>query len=563
MIDAHAAAAAGGSLAPGVLLANRFRVEELFLADGSSELYRARDTGTGTAATIRLVPVSAALQQDLPAAQQVNHRGVARVLANGLHGAVVFVAAEWEHGHTLRQLIDAQRAAGQTVGMAYAHTLLGHVLAALGEIHKRLAHGALTPEAIWLAASGRVFVADLGLARAVPQLAGRGGPEGAPRGLYAAPEIHRGGPPSVAADVYGVGAMLYECLTGVPPTGQYVPPSQAIPGVPPSVDRVLARALSPDPRGRFASAEEMTAALNAAVHGVDPSAVAPPPRNTAGRSFDVSAAAGLEASAEKWLIQKDRLDYGPFSTEQVMAQLQSGAFGPEDVIVDTESGARAKIKEHPLVGEFALQSERKIEQARRMQAEHVTEHVERSKSRATTLIVGGVALALAGGVAFFLYNRKAAVDTQLASRVGEADIDAFLKNVKFEFAQTKRKAAHRPSSGGGGGGKGDEFSMDMVLGDVSQGGGDEVLSDGVIQNVMMGNFRKLVPCVMEEKRRSPGLNDVEIEFVVLGSGKVSAVRINGQKQGAFPGCVLGRMQGFGFPKYNGRKTVASWSMSLR
>jgi hypothetical protein len=560
MID-EAAAAAGGSLTPGVLLANRFRIEELLLADGSSELYRARDVGTGTPATVRLVPVSATLQQDLPAAQQVTHRSVARVVANGLHGAVVFVAAEWEEGHTLRQLIDAQRAAGQTVGMAYAHTLLGHVLAALGEIHKRLAHGALTPEAVWLAGSGRVFITDLGLARAVPQLAGRGGPNGAPRGLYAAPEIHRGGAPSVSADLYGVGAMLYECLTGVPPTSQQVPPSQAIPGVPPSMDIVVARALSPDPRGRFASAEEMTVALNAAVHGVDPSQVAPPPRNTAGRSFDVASAAGLEASAEKWLIQKDKLDYGPFSTEQVMAQLQAGAFGPEDVIVDTESGARAKIKEHALVGEFALQSERKIEQARRMQAEHATEHVERKKSRATALIVGGVAIALAGGVALFLLNRKAAVDTQLASRAGEADIDEFLKNVKFEFAQTRKKGARRPSSGGGG--KGDDFSMDMVLGDVSQGGGDEVLSDGVIQNVMMGNFRKLVPCVMEEKRRSPGLNDVEIEFVVLGSGKVSAVRTNGQRQGAFPSCVLGRMQAFAFPKYNGRKTVASWSMSLR
>jgi hypothetical protein len=56
---------------------------------------------------------------------------------------------------------------------------------------------------------------------------------------------------------------------------------------------------------------------------------------------------------------------------------------------------------------------------------------------------------------------------------------------------------------------------------------------------------------------------VNIDFVVRGSGKVSAVKVNGQRGGPFPGCVLSRMQGFGFPKFNGTKTIASWSMSMR
>jgi hypothetical protein len=101
------------------------------------------------------------------------------------------------------------------------------------------------------------------------------------------------------------------------------------------------------------------------------------------------------------------------------------------------------------------------------------------------------------------------------------------------------------------------------MGDVSQGGADEILSDRTIQTVMMGNYRKLVPCLMEEKRRSPGLKDMDLEFIVGGNGKVSAVKVNGQRQGAFPGCVLNRMQSFNFPKYNGSRTIASWSMSLR
>jgi hypothetical protein len=80
---------------------------------------------------------------------------------------------------------------------------------------------------------------------------------------------------------------------------------------------------------------------------------------------------------------------------------------------------------------------------------------------------------------------------------------------------------------------------------------------------MMGNYRSLVPCIMAERHKTPGLSDIALDFVVRGSGKVSAVKANGQRGGPFAGCLLGRMQSFGFPKFNGSKTIASWSMSMR
>ena len=80
---------------------------------------------------------------------------------------------------------------------------------------------------------------------------------------------------------------------------------------------------------------------------------------------------------------------------------------------------------------------------------------------------------------------------------------------------------------------------------------------------MMGNYRGLIPCLMAEKHKNPGLTDMSIDFVVRGTGKVSAVKVNGQRGGAFPGCVLARMQSFNFPHFNGSKTIASWSMSVR
>jgi hypothetical protein len=85
----------------------------------------------------------------------------------------------------------------------------------------------------------------------------------------------------------------------------------------------------------------------------------------------------------------------------------------------------------------------------------------------------------------------------------------------------------------------------------------------VIQTVMMGPYRSLVPCVMSERHKNPGLSDVSIDFVVLGTGKIKAVRVNGQGGGSFSSCIHDRMQSFGFPKFNGNKTIASWSMSMR
>jgi hypothetical protein len=78
---------------------------------------------------------------------------------------------------------------------------------------------------------------------------------------------------------------------------------------------------------------------------------------------------------------------------------------------------------------------------------------------------------------------------------------------------------------------------------------------------MMKHYRGLVPCLMAERHKNPGVSEMSVDFVVRGTGKVSAVKVNGQKGGSFANCVLGRMPTF--PKYNGNKTIASWSMSMR
>lgn len=579
-----------GAFPPGTLIASRFSLESLVANESGSWVYLARDTqaeappaGGGAAAPVLVVlrlispaavgPRRALLAADLGKAQRLTHKNLLRLIAFGEHEGQLYVVSEAPNGHSLRQIIDASRAQNATVGAQAAHTLLGHVANALTEVHHVLPHGALSPAVVHVERSGRVCLADVGLARGVPGLARRGAPAGFSDATYIAPEVVAGASASVPSDVYSLAVILYEALTGAPPTAPYQAPSQIDPSLSPSVDAVLARALAAAPQARPATAAALVEELGMALGIGLPMGGIPAGRNAPGsgplgssgaRRFNPAEAAGLDADTERWLVQKDRLDYGPYSMAQIKHELERGTFAGHHMIVDTETGERVPLKEHPQLGEFTRLSERRLEAARRARAEQSLEVTEKKKSRVIFTVVGLLLIGVGLGAGYYILNRKAAESDALASRVGEADVDAFLKGVKLDFTQHKKaRPAGRRSGGGSSKGGADEWNNDMVLGDVTKGGGDESLSDDEIQRVMMGNYRKLVPCVMEEKRRNPGTSDFDIDFVVLGSGKVSAVKANGHQNGPLASCVLGRMQSFGFRKFNGNKTIASWSMAIR
>jgi hypothetical protein len=226
-----------------------------------------------------------------------------------------------------------------------------------------------------------------------------------------------------------------------------------------------------------------------------------------------------------------------------------------------DSGDRQKLREHPQLVEFTRATERRLEVQRRAQAERAHEHVERKKGRWMILIIGTAVVAIGGGLSWFIHQRAAAKVDVLASRVSEADVDAFLKDVKISFPEHKR-GVRRAGPGGGGpvgvAGRAEDFNNKMDLGDVSQEGGDALLDEGVIDRVMHANYRRLVPCIMGR-----GVSTIAVDFVVQPTGRVRAVRVNDQSKGPLPMCILNQMQSFGFPPYKGKNTIASWSMSIR
>ncbi|MEV8510727.1 serine/threonine-protein kinase [Dactylosporangium sp. NPDC051484] len=145
----------------------------------------------------------------------------------------------------------------------------------------------------------RVLVADLGLAKALANASGFTIAAGTPG--YAAPEQARPGfGLDVRADVYGIGATLHHMLTGRPP-GPGDRPSRGRPGVPPTVDEIVRRALHPDPRRRWASAAELAGALRAAAESMGEGArrhrASRVPVRVGGAAVALAAALALAGSA--------------------------------------------------------------------------------------------------------------------------------------------------------------------------------------------------------------------------------------------------------------------------
>lgn len=589
----HETHSAAGSPAEGTVVGGRFLVGAPRANEPGFALHLAQDNEQGSEVSLLLVPAGrlgfgkSILSANLQKIQRAAPRNLARSIAFGEDQGFFYVASELPNGHALRSAVDARTANGETVGGKTAYTLLGHVAAGLTEAYSVMAHGALNPANITIGRDGKIVVEHWGVVQAVPDVARRGVPAGAAADAYVAPELASGGTPSAQSDVYAMGVMLYELLTGTVPGGAPVPPSRLRPEVPAAVDAVVGKSLDKSPLGRQGTPAALIAELGAALGmaagdgraaapGLPPGlAGAPLPigpsaaaalgvARVTGRRFNVAEAAGMAVDSERWLIQKGRLDFGPFSMAVLKQQIERGQFGLQDYITDTETGERKRIRDQPQLAEFTKRAERNIEATRRAHAEVSLQHSERKKGRLAAFIIAAAVLLIGSGFGIYMVNRRAAENDLLADRVAEADIDAFLKNVKIAFNQPKKPSAGRRSGAGGKAKPGaDPFDTAQVLGDVTQGGGDAVLDEGTIQQVMMNNYRKLVPCIMQERGRDPSLHDVNLEFVVLGSGKVSAARVNGQTQGPFPSCIEGRLKTIHFPNFDGAKTVASWSMSIR
>jgi serine/threonine protein kinase len=212
-------------------------------------------------------------QREAESAAGLQHPNIVSVFDRGEWEGTYYIAMQYIEGPTLKQLIDS----GITVEQGVA--VIRQVLQAAGYAHRQgIVHRDLKPQNVLVDAEGKAVVTDFGIARAgVSEITQTGSVMGTPH--YLSPEQAQGLEVTAVSDLYSIGVMLYEALTGrVPFEGEsavavamkqvsQMPqrPSTIQPRVTPALDAVVMRALEKDPGQRFQSADAFIAALDQAM----------------------------------------------------------------------------------------------------------------------------------------------------------------------------------------------------------------------------------------------------------------------------------------------------------
>ena len=259
-----------------VTLDGRYHVLERIAAGGMGEVFRAHDAVLAREVAIKVLHRSLAgdqgfvdrFRREARAAATLNHPNIVAVYDWGAVDGIYYMVMEYVHGRSVRELLNANR----HLAPAQAVDILRQTLLALEHAHaKGIVHRDLKPENILLTADGVVKLTDLGLARAFADA--KNTRAGAVTGTvqYLAPEQIRGEPADPRSDLYSLGIVAFELLTGnLPYSGEtpmaiaYKHLSERVPApsgfaddVPPELDGFVASATDPDREMRPESARAM------------------------------------------------------------------------------------------------------------------------------------------------------------------------------------------------------------------------------------------------------------------------------------------------------------------
>lgn len=277
---------------------------------------------------------------------------------------------------------------------------------------------------------------------------------------------------------------------------------------------------------------------------------------------NLAAVTGVDEDHERWLVQKeDKMDYGPFPLREVRSQIEKGTIHADHFIKDMDSGDRRRVREHPLLSDMAREWEARHAQS----AMEQRDRAEQAQHRASVqkwLAAFVIALVVIGAPAvYFLILKK---PKEVVKIVKEQSGDDFWKGIQVSMnVDPPVKKAKKPGTGKRHGPKNGPFDETTNMGDASEEGGDETLTGEQVQRVMNQNFRLLGGCLKEAAQANPGVKKFDLDFLIKGTGKVSAVKVNGDAGSAAASCVFQKMQAVDFPRFNGAKTHAAFSLALK
>ena len=252
-----------------------YEVQKFIARGGMGAVYRGVHKGLGRLVAIKILPPELQesdphfverFRQEARAMAHLNHPGIVAVYDSGEMGdGTLFFVMEFIEGTDVAQMV----AAGGRLPSDHAMAIAAHVCDALQYAHDNgVVHRDIKPANIMVGYDGRVKVADFGLAK-VNQAGSTGLTQsGVVMGTlhFMAPEaLTLGSAIDHRADIYAVGVMLYQMLTGKVPQGMFEMPSLKVPGLDPRYDAIVAQAMREDRDLRYQQINEMRLALDSIV----------------------------------------------------------------------------------------------------------------------------------------------------------------------------------------------------------------------------------------------------------------------------------------------------------
>jgi serine/threonine protein kinase len=262
----------------------KYYLAERLAGGGMAEIYKAKLLGPGgfeKLLVIKQIKPDLARRREFvemfvdeaKVTVQLSHGNIVPVYELGMIDGTYFIAMEYVDGPALRQLLAAARRCDRRLGAPLAAHIAVEVLKGLDYAHRQhILHRDLSPGNVVLSRQGEVKIVDFGLATSAARLEG-----GKLVGSYAymSPEQAEGDALDARSDLFSLGVLLWEMLTGralfTRPTDQETlgevkaaqvpPPSTLAADVPPALDQVVLRALMRDPRERYGRAAEFQADL--------------------------------------------------------------------------------------------------------------------------------------------------------------------------------------------------------------------------------------------------------------------------------------------------------------
>jgi beta-lactam-binding protein with PASTA domain/predicted Ser/Thr protein kinase len=309
----------------GQVFDGRYRIIRKLGTGGMANVYLAEDEELGRRVAIKVLDERHTqdeqfverFRREAKNAAALSHPNIVSIYDRGQSNGTYYIAMEYLEGKTLKELIVARGPTPIRVAVDYTRQILG----GLGFAHRHgIVHRDIKPHNVIVGPDGRVKVTDFGIARSgTSQMTETGSIIGTAQ--YLSPEQARGAPVSPSSDLYSVGIVLYEMLTGaVPFTGDTPleiamkhlstvpdPPSAHRPEVPRDLDLIVLRALAKRPEERYTRAEEMDADLARVAKGLGVSS------ETESAATAILAGAGIDSAA---------------TTHMAGATRAAGAYGP-------------------------------------------------------------------------------------------------------------------------------------------------------------------------------------------------------------------------------------------